>query len=98
MTKEESRFAALPEDGNGYLSFVALSDDNAEILLNGEQGYKVKIPVKIKAKRDAEDKRKIIEGAIYDGCSIFKIDSISADNVTRAAKEVIGQLYERARV
>src|SRR5687767_7210017 len=86
------------EEDNGKLSYVELIDDNDAILLNGSEDFKVKIPLKIKVKKDFSARRSIIESAILDGCTLFHIDYVSESNITSLANEVTNQLYERSKV
>jgi hypothetical protein len=80
-----------------YLSEVVLQDDNKTILLNGNPDYSLSLPLNL-SRKNAADKLKAVKGVIFNGCTSFGLNYVSDDNVTNRAKEVIGQLYERARV
>jgi replicative DNA helicase Mcm len=84
------------EDYEPKLSFVTLDDDNETILLNGEPKYAVALPVNI-SRKNAADKRGIIEKLILDGCDKFGFDYVIEENIRNLAKEVVDQLYERPR-
>lgn len=69
---------------------------NLTILLNGEQAYPILLPKYISVKRMREDKTRIVQNKIYEGCHMHGIDYISQDNVRKLAKEIVNLLYERA--
>jgi hypothetical protein len=79
------------------LSCVVLHDDNITMLMNGESGYPTRLPITI-SKKSSDDKKRIVEDKILDGCGKYRIDYVSEDNLKNRAKEVVDQLYERARV
>ena len=68
------------------------------MLLNGEPGYPVALPKYILVKKKREDRLRIVEKKILDGCQMYGLDYVSEDNVTRLAKEIVNLLYERANV
>jgi hypothetical protein len=76
------------------LSCVTLTDDNRAILLNGDHWHRIALPKNIERNR-AEQRRKIIQGLIFDGCDKYNFDYVSEDNVSRCAKEVVEQMFER---
>ncbi|MDQ3947995.1 MAG: hypothetical protein M3275_00360 [Thermoproteota archaeon] len=79
------------------LSFVSLNDDNITMLLNGDAKYSIKLPVSI-SKKNADKKRAVIENKILSACSNYGINYVSEENVRNRTKEIVDQLYERARV
>jgi hypothetical protein len=85
------------EDFEPRLSFVEPEDDNKTILLNGNPDYSLSLPLNLSKKNYAE-RRKTVKSVIYNGCTSFGLHYVSDDNVTNLAKEVVDQLYERARV
>jgi hypothetical protein len=85
------------EDFEVKLSFVSLSDDNITMLLNGDSKYPVKLPSNI-SKKNSTDKMRIVASEMLGGCTDYKLDYVSEDNINRRTKEVVDQLYERARV
>lgn len=85
------------EDFEEKLSCVVLHDDNITMLINGEPGYSVRLPITI-SKKNSDDKKRVVEDKILDGCGKYGIDYVSEDNIKNRAKEVVDQLYERARV
>jgi hypothetical protein len=87
----------ISEEEEPKLSFVSLEDDNKTILLNGETKYSAKLPVNMSRKK-AADKQKAVETLIYNACAQYGFDYVAPDNVTNRAKEVVGLLYEMARV
>ena len=52
------------------LSFVTLKDDNLIMFLNGEPGYPIALPKYISVKKNREDRIRIVEKKIFDGCHI----------------------------
>jgi hypothetical protein len=85
------------EDFEPKLSFVSLLNDNITMMLNNNPKYLVRLPISI-SKKNAEDKKRIVKEKIFEGCSNFGMDYVSEDNVNHRTKEVVDQLYERARV
>jgi hypothetical protein len=80
------------------LSFVSLNqDDDITMLLNDDPKYAIQLPANI-SKKNVSDKKRIIENKILDACSKYAFDYVSQDNITKCTKEVVDQLYERARV
>ncbi|HYZ60636.1 MAG TPA: hypothetical protein VE544_13340, partial [Nitrososphaeraceae archaeon] len=63
------------------LRCVELHDDNITILINGELGYPIRLPKYISVKRKREDKTRIVENKILDGCNMHGINYVSEDNV-----------------
>jgi hypothetical protein len=88
------------EDFEAKLSFASLDDDNKTILINGESSYSTKLPRGISRmkKTTAAAKQKMIEKTILNYCNSSGIDYVSEENVRNAAKEIVNQLYERARL
>jgi hypothetical protein len=78
------------------LSFVTLLDDNLTMLLNGKPGYSITLPKYISVKRLREDKSRIVENKIYDGCYQHGLNYVSVGNVKNLTKEVVDQLFEHA--
>lgn len=99
MTQEEERRGERieEEEEEPKLSFVTLDDDNITIMLNGEPRYSIKLPPNI-ARKSPVEKKQIVEDKIYTGCHNFGIDYVSQDNVANRAREIVNQIYERARV
>ena len=93
MTQEEE--AGREEEPK--LSFVTLESDNITMMLNGNPKYSLRLPLSI-SRKSAEEKKRIVEGKILDGCSNFGVDYVSQDNLRNRTKEVVDLLYERARV
>jgi hypothetical protein len=79
------------------LSSVTFSSDNETLVINGNSKWVVKIPIYI-SKKNAADKKKIIENAILDACNNYGIDCVSHENLKKLAKEVVDSFYEKARV
>ena len=61
------------EDFEGKLDFVTLKDDNLTMLINGEVGFPVALPKSISVKNKREDKLRIVEKKILDGCNMDNI-------------------------
>jgi hypothetical protein len=83
------------EDFEAKLSFVTLKDDNITMLLNDEPGYPVALPKYIAVKKKREDRIRIVEKKILDGCHMYYLDYVGEENLRNAAKEVVNLLYER---
>jgi hypothetical protein len=79
------------------LSFVSLECDNVTMTLNGNPKYSLRLPISIRWKT-AEEKKRIVKDNIFEGCHTLGVDHVSEDNVDKRTKEVVDQLYERARV
>jgi hypothetical protein len=80
------------------LRCVELHDDNITILINGELGYPIRLPKYISVKRKREDKTRIVENKILDGCNMHGINYVSEDNVRNLTKEIVDLLYQRTYV
>lgn len=93
MTIEEEE---KQSDNEPKLSFVTLEDDNLTMFLNAEPKYSIILPVSI-TKKNGADKQKKVEARILDGCNNYGIDYVSEENIQNRAKEIVDQLYERAR-
>jgi hypothetical protein len=96
LTHEEG--VGLEDDFEGKLSFVELKDDNLTMLINGEFGFPVALPKYISVKKKREDRIRIVENKIFDGCKMYNIDYVSEENVRKITKEVVNLLYERANM
>ena len=93
MTQEEER----SEEDEPKLSFVTLESDNVTMTLNGDPKYSIRLPIGI-SKKNAVEKKSVVKEKLLDGCSNFGFDYVSEDNLTNRTKEIVDQLYERARV
>ena len=85
------------DDDVVLLSYVELTDDNNSIRLNGNPNFDVKLPEQIHANKRFSAKCKLVEGAIYEGCNRFTVDTVNSQNASILAREVAGQLHERAK-
>ena len=89
-----------PTIDNGHdietkLSFITLHDNNLTMLLNGEIGYPVALPKLIHVKSKREDKTRIVENKIIEGCYMHSVNYVSQENVQRLTKEIVDLLYAR---
>jgi hypothetical protein len=75
---------------------VSLNDDRTAILLNDDPRYVMLLPKKL-VRKSGTERKKIIERLILDGCTKYDVFYISEDNIIKCTREVIDQLYERAR-
>jgi hypothetical protein len=84
------------QEGEASLSFVSLSDDNTAILINGESKYRMLLPKNL-ARKNSDEKKKLIQDLILDGCNKYGVFYVGGDAITNCAKQVVDQLYERHR-
>ncbi len=78
-------------------SCVTLNDDNRTMLINGDPECSMLLPKSI-ARKNANEKIKIIAGVIRDGCEKYRFYYFGEDTITNCAKEIVDQLDERPRV
>jgi hypothetical protein len=84
------------EDFEVKLSFVTLSDDNNTLLLNGNRKYKISLPDNFNDILLPKEQHEVVSLLIVKGCSDFKVDYVSDENITNCAKEVMQFKRERA--
>lgn len=91
MTEEPSH-----EEHEETLSLVSLSLDGKRIMLNDKPQYALSLPLDL-ARKKYENTFEIVYTLIFDGCNSFDVFYRSDDNLNACTKEVVNQIYERAR-
>jgi hypothetical protein len=85
-----------PEEQQPQLSFVSLSLTNKAIMLNDEPYYPIKLPTSLFVKNKSHERRiAILKDVILDGCTLYRVDEVNDETVTRCAKALLQELDER---